>query len=81
MKDETVHVFPIPDATNAIVGPYWGYRSTGHGLFIGENKPFATAISYYAQVEEGAKDKVKMEISDPSGKVVRTRYYTPEAGV
>lgn len=81
VKDKTVHVFPIPDATNAIIGPYWGYRSTGHGLFMGENKPFAAAISYYAKVEEGAKDRVKMEISDANGKVVRTRYYTPEAGV
>jgi photosystem II stability/assembly factor-like uncharacterized protein len=82
MKDltaETIHAFPIPDATNAIIGPYWGYRSTGHGLFMAENKPFSAGISYY--VNEADKGKVKMEISDSAGKTVRTRYYTPKAGV
>lgn len=78
LKEQTVHLFEIPDATNAIVGPYWGYRSTGNGMFFGENKPFSAAISYYVKEKKG---KVKMEISDQSGKVVRTRYYTPDAGL
>jgi photosystem II stability/assembly factor-like uncharacterized protein len=81
LKDKTVHVFPIPDATNAIVGPYWGYRSTGDGLFRGENKPFAAAISYYTSAGEADKDKVKIEISDAAGKEVRSWYDSPEAGV
>ncbi|HEY9116932.1 MAG TPA: hypothetical protein VIN11_03845, partial [Roseivirga sp.] len=78
LKEETVHLFEIPDATNAIIGPYWGYRSTGNGMFFGENKPFSAAISFYVKEKKG---KVKMEISDQSGKIVRTRYYTPKVGL
>jgi len=79
IASKTIHTFPIPDATNAIIGPYWGYRSTGNGLFMAENKPFSAGISYY--VNEAGKGKVKMEISDVNGVVIRTRYYTPKTGV
>jgi len=77
LKEKTIYAFSIPDATNAIIGPYWGYRSTGNGLFMAENKPFNAAISFYAK-DEG---KVKMEVADASGKVVRTRTYNAEEGV
>jgi photosystem II stability/assembly factor-like uncharacterized protein len=80
LTEKTIHTFPIPDATNAIVGPYWGYRSTGNGLFMGENKPFNAAISFYIKEAEGS-DKVKMEITDSSGKIVRTSYFTAKQGL
>ncbi len=78
LKEETVHLFEIPDAINAIIGPYWGYRSTGHGMFFGENKPFSAAMNFYVKEKKG---RMKMEISDESGKVVRTRYLSPEEGL
>lgn len=74
LTKKPVHIFPIPDATNAIIGPYRGYRSTGHGLFMGENKPFSAAISFHLK-EAKDDQKVKMEISDASGQVIRTKYY------
>ncbi|OEJ99799.1 VPS10 domain-containing protein [Roseivirga misakiensis] len=77
LKEKTIHTFSIPDATNAIVGPYWGYRSTGNGLFRGENKPFNAGISFF--VKQGGR--VKMEVADQSGKIVRTRSYSAKAGV
>ncbi len=70
LNDKVIHVFAIPDATNAVIGPYRGYRSTGHGLFMGQNKPFNAAISFYAKEGGG---KAKMEISDSKGNVIRTR--------
>ena len=77
LREQMIHAFSIPDAINAIIGPYRGYRSTGHGLFMGRNKPFSAAISFYAK-ESG---RVKMEVSDANGKVVRTRNYTARPGV
>ena len=77
LMDENLHVFPIPDATNAIIGQYMGYRSTGDGLFMGENKPFSAGISYYAK-EAG---RVKVEISDAQGKVARTLYESADKGL
>ncbi|OEK00169.1 hypothetical protein BFP97_00940 [Roseivirga sp. 4D4] len=77
LKEKEIHTFAIPDATNAIIGPYWGYRSTGNGLFMGENKPFNAAISFYAR----AKGKVKMEVANASGNIVRTRTYNAKEGV
>jgi hypothetical protein len=74
---ENLHLFPIPDATNAIIGQYMGYRSTGDGLFMGENKPFSAAMNYYSK-EEG---KVKIEISDAQGKVMRTLYESADKGL
>jgi hypothetical protein len=74
---ENLHLFPIPDATNAIVGQYMGYRSTGDGLFMGENKPFSAAMNYYSK-EAG---KVKIEISDAQGKVMRTLYESADKGL
>lgn len=73
-----LHLFEIPDATNAIVGPYRGYRSTGHGMFFGENKPFSAAITFYAA---DSKEKVKMEIADASGNVIRTKYIKADQGL
>ncbi|MFT6826955.1 MAG: photosystem II stability/assembly factor-like uncharacterized protein [Roseivirga sp.] len=77
LKTESIHLFPIPEATNAIIGQYMGYRSTGDGLFIGENKPFSAAFSYYTS-DEG---KVKIEISNNEGKVIRTLFETVKKGV
>ena len=77
LQSKTIYTFDIPDATNAIIGPYWGYRSTGHGMFMGENKPFSAAISFYAK----EKGDVKMHIADATGKVVRTKNYKANQGV
>ena len=80
LKDEAVHLFPIPDATNAIIGPYRGYRSTGHGLFMGENKPFRAAFNYYIKEKKG-REKVKVDFINDKGDTVRTLYYTAKEGL
>jgi len=77
IQEQALHLFEIPDATNAIIGPYWGYRSTGHGMFFGENKPFSAEMSFYTS----SKEKVKMEIVDEAGEVVRTKYIRADKGL
>lgn len=81
VKEKMVHVFPIPEATNAIIGPYRGYRSTGHGLFMGENKPFSAAISYYLGDSVDTQQKLKMEVANAAGEIVRTRYFSAKPGL
>lgn len=77
LQAKDLHLFEIQDATNAIVGPYMGYRSTGHGMFFGENKPFSAAMTFYAS----SKEKVKMEIMNTNGVVVRIKFINPDRGL
>jgi len=81
VKEKSVHIFPIPDATNAIIGAYRGYRSTGHGLFMGQNKPFSAGITYALNESVDTKKKLKFEVKDDGGNTVRTRYFTAKPGV
>ena len=81
VKEKPLHVFPIPDATNAIIGPYRGYRSTGHGLFMGQNKPFSAGITYYLNDSVKTSQKLKIQISNEAGDTLRTRYATAKPGL
>lgn len=81
VKDQMVHIFPVPDATNAIIGPYRGYRSTGHGLFMGTNKPFSAGITYALNESIDTKQKLKFQVVNTQGDTVRTKYLKAEPGV
>ncbi len=87
LLDEAVHVFDAPNAYEAILGESIGYRfgKVGDALYEGENKPYGALITYYLkEADEDAralKDRVKIEISNSSGQVVRTLYRTPKAGI
>lgn len=87
LLDEPVHAFDAPNAYNAVIGESIGYRDgkVGDALYEGENRPYGALISYYlktANEEANAlKDRVKIEISNGSGEVVRTLYRQPRAGV
>ncbi len=77
LAKKPLHVFEIPDATNAIIGPYMGYRSTGHSMFFGENKPFSAAITFYTS----KKGKIKMEVLDSEEHVVRTKFIKADSAL
>lgn len=87
LLDEAVHVFDAPNAYEAILGESVGYRfgKVGDALYEGENRPYGALITYYLkEADEEAKalkDRVKIEISNASGEVVRTLYRTPKAGM
>lgn len=75
-----IHVFAAPLAYLAHMGEPNGYRSTGHGLFMGENRPQGALLSYYvASPEEGKKAKV--EVLDAESSVIRTLYHQPDTGI
>ena len=80
LQNKELYLFDIPDATNAIIGPYRGYRSTGHGLYRGENKPFSAAISFFLKEADESK-KVVMNITNSKGDTIRTSFHEPKSGV
>ncbi len=69
--NQDLHVFPMPVAYLAFLGEPNGYRSTGDGLFFGENRETGALISFYAK-EAGEKDKVKIEVYDNQNQLIRT---------
>jgi hypothetical protein len=73
IKDSAVHLFTVPDATRWRVGD--GHWATRYGAF--SNPPMGAAIYYY--LKDKTKDELKIEILDPSGKVVKTLSSTPRA--
>lgn len=85
--DESVHVFDAPNAYQAILGESIGYRfgKVGDALYEGENRPYGALITYYLKEADkeakALKDRVKIEISNARGQVVRTLYRQPKAGI
>ena len=75
-----VHVFDAPLAYLSHMGEPNGYRSTGHGLFMGENRPQGALLSYYVAAPEAGK-KVKVEVVNAEGDVIRTLYHQPDTGI
>ena len=75
-----LHAFPAPDAWLAIIGENIGYRSTGHGLFAAENRPFGALITYqYNGLSE--EDTVEVLIRNENGETVRHFYDNARPGV
>lgn len=87
LLSESVHAFEAPNAYQAILGESIGYRfgKVGDALYEGENRPYGALITYYLkeanEEAKGLKDRVKIEISNAAGQVVRTLYRQPKKGV
>ena len=82
VREKAVHAFPAPPAYLAHIGEPNGYRSTGHGLFMGENRPYGALLSYYIkEIAEDKKAKASIKIYDGEGTLVRTLQDEPEAGI
>jgi len=82
-----LHVFQMQSTWAATLGESIGYRfgKVGDALYEGENRPYGALLSYYLKSADknatALKDRVKIEIVDRGGEVVRTLYRTPKAGV
>lgn len=88
--DEAITVFPAPDAYLASIRQAAGTRFAGDGMFIGENRPFGARLTYsVAKVPEKQKasskeeknkeaEKVKVEIFNATGELIRTLEEKPE---
>ena len=78
LKNKPVHIFTTPPAYLTHLGEPNGYRSTGHGLFVGENRQQGALISYYVQ---NAGQKAQIDILNAAGDTIRTIYHRPDAGI
>ncbi len=72
LHDREVHVFDAPPAIQYRVAEAVGYRSTGHAMFFGENRPYGAMLSYWLGESAGDDSAdVTIEISDAQGEVIR----------
>lgn len=90
-----LHLFSIPDAIQYHEGEPPGLRGPGDAVFQGENQPYGAMITFSVggdQLEEaegspdgktakGEKDRVKLEVLDADGTVVRTLRQAPHPGL
>lgn len=61
--EETIHVYPAPDAYLASVRQAAGTRFTGDGMFRGENRPFGARLTYSVK-KPGNEDESPEEGDD-----------------
>ncbi len=86
-------VFPAPTAYQHEQAEPLGYRSTGDGMFFGENRPYGALLSFWlgAPAATTADDgdapaadssrSAKLEVADSTGVVVRTLEASAERGL
>jgi photosystem II stability/assembly factor-like uncharacterized protein len=74
LADRTVHLFDPPVAYHHRVAEPMGYRSTGHAMWFGENRPFGARLSIWsAGGEDGdGSGTATIEVLDGAGAVART---------
>ena len=77
--DESLYLFPIPHAYLAFSGEPNGYRSTGNGLFFGENRAQGALLTFYLK-ELGEKKKATVQIYNEAGELIRTFKEDVKAG-
>jgi hypothetical protein len=84
---DSVYTFPMPEAHLMVIGESIGYRDgkIGDALYNGENRAYGALISYALKSGDASAtaftDKVKIEIANAAGQVMRTFYETPKVGV
>ena len=85
--NKELHLFPIADAHLMMIGESIGYRhgKIGDALYNGENRAYGALLTYYLEDIDGdsmeLSDKVKFDIVDKKGQVVRTFYQEPKKGI
>lgn len=80
IRQESVHVFTPPPTFQANIAERIGYRSTGHAMFHGENRPFGALISAWVG-EEAESSKATVEILDDAGTVFWSVEETVSSGL
>lgn len=80
VTEKPLYLFPVPHAYLAFFGEPNGYRSTGNGLFFGENREQGALISFFAK-EAGEGDKVTLQVYDDKDELLRTVKEDLKAGI
>ncbi len=81
--DQTINVYPAPDAYLATERQAAGSRFAADAMFSGENRPMGARLTYSVSKEstddeEKKKEEVTIEIYDSRGNKIRTLKETPE---
>ena len=79
MQAQDAFLFDIRPAIAWLNDQQHGQQVGGQRVFVGENAPRGTAISYY--LKSAASGDVKISIADVEGKVVRTLEGTKSVGI
>ncbi len=80
LADSPLRLFTPPPAYQVEVAERIGYRSTGHAMFFGENRPQGAMVSFWAGPELGASS-VRAEILDSEGSLVRSFQQSVQEGL
>jgi photosystem II stability/assembly factor-like uncharacterized protein len=79
VAEEDLYLFPIPDAYLSFFGEPNGYRSTGNGLFFGENREQGALITFYLK-SPGEDKKATIQVYNADGQLIRTFKEDAQAG-
>jgi photosystem II stability/assembly factor-like uncharacterized protein len=79
VQGEDAHLFDIRPAIAYLNDQQHGQQVGGQRVFVGENAPRGTYISYY--LKSAATGDVKISIADASGKAIRAMDGTKQAGI
>ena len=80
LADSPLHLFPPPPAYQVEIAERIGYRSTGHAMFFGENRPQGALLSAWIG-EDAAGSPATVRILDGDGEDVRTFQEAVEPGL
>ena len=78
MVESAVHLFDPPPAIQYAMAEAIGYRSTGHAMFFGENRPFGALLSLW--VGDSTSSAATIEILD-GDEVIRTIEHDAQQGM
>ncbi len=71
VPEATLHLFSPPPALQVEIAERIGYRSTGHAMFFGENRPRGALLSFWAGPSFSASS-VRVEVTNTEGEVIRS---------
>ena len=80
LAQSPIHLFDPPPAVSHEVPDAIGYRSTGHSMFSGENRPYGALLTYSLGTGSDTA-KVQIEILDANGAVIRSMEGPGKRGV
>jgi len=76
----SAHLFSPPPAYQVTIAERIGYRSYGHAMYFGENRPFGALLSFWATPEQDGEE-AQLTILSADGSEVASISTTAEAGV
>ncbi|MEM9722213.1 MAG: hypothetical protein AAGA10_23305 [Bacteroidota bacterium] len=85
--DSPICVFDAPNAVLAEYRQAKGTRFAAHAMFAGENRREGAMLSYIVSLkntstqQEEKEEKVRIEIMDGAGEVIRTFTHKPDSGI